>query len=169
MHGPDGVLLGRHRRRTWDLAGRTVEPGESFAQAAVRELREEAGLAADPGDVRVRGTLLDRVGDVVRVAVPVVGTRWSGVAEQREEAIVLAVLAPGRAAWPAVRAERPVPDRLEPESAARPSAHPLPRLPLSRPCLAGAHAPPRSTGRHHRDPAPYRCPPPVPSGRLRPP
>ncbi|MFF9090329.1 NUDIX domain-containing protein [Streptomyces sp. NPDC014991] len=87
VHGPDGVLLGRHRRRTWELAGGTVEPGETFAQAAVRELCEDAGLVADPGDVRVLGTLLDRVGDAVRVTVPVVVTQWSGVPQQREEAI----------------------------------------------------------------------------------
>ncbi|WP_073227206.1 bifunctional class I SAM-dependent methyltransferase/NUDIX hydrolase [Streptomyces sp. NBRC 110465] len=87
VHGPDGVLLGRHRRRTWELAGGSVEPGENFAEAAVRELREEAGLVANPGDARVLGMLLDRVGDVVRVTVPVVVTRWSGVPEQREEAI----------------------------------------------------------------------------------
>ncbi|MFG2684118.1 NUDIX domain-containing protein [Streptomyces sp. NPDC048392] len=87
VRGPDGVLLGRQRRRTWELAGGTVEPGESFAQAAVRELREQAGLVADPGDVQVLGTLLDRVGGIVRVTVPVVVTQWSGVPEQREEVI----------------------------------------------------------------------------------
>ncbi|MFE1405449.1 NUDIX domain-containing protein [Streptomyces sp. NPDC058770] len=87
VHGPGGVLLGRHRRRTWELAGGTVEPGETFAQAAVRELREEAGLVAEPDDVRVLGTLLDRVGDIVRVTVPVVITRWTGLPQQREEAI----------------------------------------------------------------------------------
>ncbi|MGY3677421.1 bifunctional class I SAM-dependent methyltransferase/NUDIX hydrolase [Streptomyces sp. TE33382] len=87
VHGPGGVLLGQHRRRTWELAGGTVEPGETFAQAAVRELREESGLVAELDDVRVLGTLLDRVGDVVRVTVPVVITRWSGVPQQREEAI----------------------------------------------------------------------------------
>ncbi|MEU8759540.1 bifunctional class I SAM-dependent methyltransferase/NUDIX hydrolase [Streptomyces sp. NPDC048659] len=87
VHGPEGVLLGQHRRQTWELAGGSVEPGETFAQAAVRELREEAGIAADPDDVWVLGTLLDRVGDVVRVTVPVVITRWAGVPQQREEAI----------------------------------------------------------------------------------
>ncbi|MFI5825375.1 bifunctional class I SAM-dependent methyltransferase/NUDIX hydrolase [Streptomyces rishiriensis] len=78
VHGPDGVLLGRHRRRTWELAGGTVEPGETFAEAAVRELREEAGLVAEPDNVQVLGTLLDQVGDVVRLTVPVLITRWSG-------------------------------------------------------------------------------------------
>ncbi|WP_328580446.1 bifunctional class I SAM-dependent methyltransferase/NUDIX hydrolase [Streptomyces sp. NBC_00370] len=87
VQGADGVLLGRHRRGVWELAGGTVEPGESFAEAAVRELNEEAGLLADPGDVRVLGTLLDQVGDVVRVTVPVLVTTWSGTPHQREETI----------------------------------------------------------------------------------
>ncbi|MFI2765237.1 bifunctional class I SAM-dependent methyltransferase/NUDIX hydrolase [Streptomyces echinatus] len=87
VYGPDGVLLGQHQRRTWELAGGSIEPGETFAQAAVRELREEAGIVADPDDVQVLGTLLDRVGDVVRVTVPVVITRWTGVPQQHEEAI----------------------------------------------------------------------------------
>ncbi|MFF8369968.1 NUDIX domain-containing protein [Streptomyces lydicus] len=87
VHGPAGVLLGRHRRRTWELAGGTVEPGETFAEAAVRELQEEAGLVAEPEDAQVLGTLLDRVGGVVRLTVPVHIIRWSGVPRQREEAI----------------------------------------------------------------------------------
>lgn len=87
VHDSHGVLLGLHRRGTWELAGGTVEPGETFAEAAVRELREEAGLVAEPGDTQVLGTLLDRVGDVVRLTVPVLVTRWSGTPHQREEAI----------------------------------------------------------------------------------
>ncbi|WP_319721858.1 NUDIX domain-containing protein [Streptomyces sp. MB09-01] len=64
MHGPDGVLLGQHCRGTWEVPGGTVEPGESFAEAAVRELREDTGLVAEPDDVLELGTLLDRVGSV---------------------------------------------------------------------------------------------------------
>ncbi|MFI9359316.1 NUDIX domain-containing protein [Streptomyces lydicus] len=69
------------------MAGGTVEPGETFAEAAVRELQEEAGLVAEPEDAQVLGTLLDRVGGVVRLTVPVHIIRWSGVPRQREEAI----------------------------------------------------------------------------------
>ncbi|MEU9996499.1 NUDIX domain-containing protein [Streptomyces sp. NPDC050848] len=47
-----------------------MEPGETFAEAAVRELAEEAGLQTDPGDVQVLGSLLDHVGDVVRLTAP---------------------------------------------------------------------------------------------------
>ncbi|MFC9825646.1 NUDIX domain-containing protein [Streptomyces erythrochromogenes] len=87
IQSPDGVLLGHHRRGTWELPGGSVEPGESFAEVAVRELREEADLVAAVDDTIVLGTLLDRVGDVVRVTVPVLVTRWSGLPRQREQAI----------------------------------------------------------------------------------
>lgn len=87
VHGPDGILLGRHRRGTWELPGGKPEPGETFAQAAVRELHEEAGIVAEPHDVRVLGTILDQVANIVRVTVPVTVTRWSGSPQQREEVI----------------------------------------------------------------------------------
>jgi 8-oxo-dGTP pyrophosphatase MutT (NUDIX family) len=60
----DRVLLVRHRdgpRWWWCAPGGAIEPGESEQDAAVRELREETGLASvDPGPCiwtrRHRGT-----------------------------------------------------------------------------------------------------------------
>jgi 8-oxo-dGTP pyrophosphatase MutT (NUDIX family) len=43
-----GRALLRRRERFWMSAGGGVERGESLAQAAARELREEAGIRLDP-------------------------------------------------------------------------------------------------------------------------
>ncbi|MBP2472225.1 8-oxo-dGTP pyrophosphatase MutT (NUDIX family) [Crossiella equi] len=56
----DGRLLLGHRVKagespTWSLAGGKVDPGESFEQAAVRELREETGLVAQEAEVFALG------------------------------------------------------------------------------------------------------------------
>jgi 8-oxo-dGTP diphosphatase len=48
------VLLARHEKggeSYWVLPGGAVEPGETLAEALRRELREEAGLAIEPGDI----------------------------------------------------------------------------------------------------------------------
>ena len=50
------LLLGRFARRTlWDIPKGVAEPGEDFAAAALRELREETGLEAPPGALRDLG------------------------------------------------------------------------------------------------------------------
>jgi 8-oxo-dGTP pyrophosphatase MutT (NUDIX family) len=73
-----GLLLGRHRRGTLELPGGTVEAGESFEAAVVRELREETGLIARPADVRLLGTLVDHVEGVLRVTVGALVHAWRG-------------------------------------------------------------------------------------------
>ncbi|MFJ6387913.1 bifunctional class I SAM-dependent methyltransferase/NUDIX hydrolase [Streptomyces sp. NPDC091972] len=78
LHGSRGLLLGRHRRGTWELPGGTVEPGESLEETVVRELREETGIEARPSDVRLLGTLLDDVDGVVRMTVAAHVTAWHG-------------------------------------------------------------------------------------------
>jgi 8-oxo-dGTP pyrophosphatase MutT (NUDIX family) len=88
LYGPRGLLLGRHRRGTWELPGGTVEPGESLEETVVRELGEETGIEARPEDVRLLGTLLDEVGGVVRVTVPARVTAWRGEpADQPRESV----------------------------------------------------------------------------------
>ncbi|GAV40628.1 bifunctional class I SAM-dependent methyltransferase/NUDIX hydrolase [Streptomyces acidiscabies] len=78
LYGPQGLLLGRHQRGTWELPGGTAEPGESLEATVVRELREETGVEADAGDVRLLGTLLDDVDGVVRMTVGAVVGAWRG-------------------------------------------------------------------------------------------
>ena len=50
------VLVGRFARRSrWDVPKGIAAPGEDFAAAAARELREETGLEAPPGALRSLG------------------------------------------------------------------------------------------------------------------
>ncbi|CAM5365871.1 bifunctional class I SAM-dependent methyltransferase/NUDIX hydrolase [Streptomyces viridochromogenes] len=88
LSGPNGVLLGRHHRRTIELPGGTVEPGESLCETVVRELAEETGLMARPANVRLLGTLVDHVGDVVRITVAAIVTTWQGTpTDQPDESV----------------------------------------------------------------------------------
>jgi 8-oxo-dGTP pyrophosphatase MutT (NUDIX family) len=46
------ILLGHAARSPrWDIPKGIAEPDESFADAAIRELREETGLVATPGEL----------------------------------------------------------------------------------------------------------------------
>ncbi|MEV0528855.1 bifunctional class I SAM-dependent methyltransferase/NUDIX hydrolase [Streptomyces sp. NPDC050439] len=83
-----GILLGRHRRGTLELPGGTVEAGESFEAAVIRELGEETGLIAHTRDVELLGTLVDHVGDVLRVTVGALVHAWRGQpATQPDESV----------------------------------------------------------------------------------
>ncbi|WUJ41505.1 NUDIX hydrolase [Streptomyces sp. NBC_00386] len=88
VYGERGLLLGRHHRGTLELPGGSVEAGEPFEQTVVRELAEETGLSARPEDVTLLGTLVDHVGDVVRVTVGALVTAWQGEpATQPDESV----------------------------------------------------------------------------------
>ncbi|MEV0323228.1 bifunctional class I SAM-dependent methyltransferase/NUDIX hydrolase [Streptomyces sp. NPDC050658] len=72
------VLLGRSVRGVWELPGGKPAPGESFEQAAVRELAEETGLEASPDDAQVLAFLLDTAYDIPRLTAAVRVTAHHG-------------------------------------------------------------------------------------------
>jgi 8-oxo-dGTP pyrophosphatase MutT (NUDIX family) len=57
------LLLGHATRSPrWDIPKGEAEPGEGFAEAAARELREETGLIAPPTELTALGVYLYRRG-----------------------------------------------------------------------------------------------------------
>ncbi|MFD8716862.1 methyltransferase, FxLD system [Streptomyces sp. NPDC059629] len=73
------VLLGWSRRRgVWELPGGKNEADEDFLVTAVRELREETGLTADPGSARLPALLMDSTHGIPRMTAAVRITAYTG-------------------------------------------------------------------------------------------
>ncbi|MEV5877963.1 methyltransferase, FxLD system [Streptomyces sp. NPDC052101] len=72
------VLLGRSARGVWELPGGKPDAGESFEQAAVRELAEETGLEASTDDAQVLAVLMDTTYNVPRLTAAVRVTAHHG-------------------------------------------------------------------------------------------
>ncbi|WP_199807792.1 methyltransferase, FxLD system [Streptomyces sp. NRRL S-350] len=81
------VLLGRSRRGMLELPGGKTAGPEDFAAAAVRELAEETGLVAAPGDAHVLTMLVDDSHGVPRLTAVVRITSWTGELAVREPAL----------------------------------------------------------------------------------
>ncbi|MEW1687514.1 bifunctional class I SAM-dependent methyltransferase/NUDIX hydrolase [Streptomyces sp. NPDC091265] len=78
LFSKQGILLGRHRRGTLEVPGGSLEAGETFEDAVIRELAEETGLVARTNDVRLLGTLIDHVEGVLRVTIGALVHGWQG-------------------------------------------------------------------------------------------
>ncbi|MFE9256701.1 NUDIX hydrolase [Streptomyces sp. NPDC006879] len=72
---PQGrVLLGLGHDGYWELPGGKTDPGESFEEAACRELAEETGLELPAVAISIRSVLLDEKGGVTRLTAAAVAT-----------------------------------------------------------------------------------------------
>jgi 8-oxo-dGTP diphosphatase len=90
--GTRQVLLGRKLRGFGEgmimgLGGH-VEPGESYAEAALREVREESGLSIDPASLSRRARITYRFPSKPSLDAEVAvffGERWSGTVAASDE------------------------------------------------------------------------------------
>lgn len=111
----DGRLLLIKRRNDpgsglWSVPGGRVEPGETDAQAVVREMAEETGLVVEPAELvgRVRRGHYDIadyrctvLGGTLRAGDDATDARWCGAAALTELALVPQLLDTLRA-WDAL-------------------------------------------------------------------
>lgn len=77
------VLLGQAHDGRWELPGGKVDPGESFEQAAARELAEETDLRVAPEDVRILTVQLSPKAGVTRLTAGAVTTSAEGTPGSR--------------------------------------------------------------------------------------
>ncbi|MEU6379554.1 methyltransferase, FxLD system [Streptomyces sp. NPDC046909] len=83
------ILLGWSARRgVWELAGGKNDADEDFVAAAVRELKEETGLAARAEDARLLALLMDSVHSIPRMTAAVRVTAYHGEPAVREADLI---------------------------------------------------------------------------------
>jgi 8-oxo-dGTP pyrophosphatase MutT (NUDIX family) len=85
LHGTRILLVKARAKENWQLPGGRLEPGETSAEALIREVLEETGLDADPR--RLTGSYRREDGTIARVYETRARGRLSGargeILEQR--------------------------------------------------------------------------------------
>lgn len=77
------LLVKAHDKNNWQLPGGRIEPGETPAQAVIREVKEETGLTAYVG--RMTGRYRRQDGTVVRIYAARARGKLAGASEEIAE------------------------------------------------------------------------------------
>ena len=80
LHSRHILLVKARDKNNWQLPGGRLEPGETPAQAVIREVREETGLRAQVG--RLTGRYRREDGSVVRVYAVRARGKLAGASEE---------------------------------------------------------------------------------------